>query len=186
MGTRRVIIAGLVTLLGLITATPAGASPPVDRDQFKIEDSFVDPFLSEVCGVEVTVDLNVKVTLTARTDTSFSVKIVESTTFRSEHGSIHVKASTMIRFDPERLVDNGDGTETVLIDHTEAGVVLFKTSNGVLTRDAGIIDWQIQITFDSETGEFLGEEEVVLDVKGPHPTLESGGRLDVICAAVAA
>lgn len=63
---RRRRISGLLAVLGallvvVLGATAAAAQPP-EREVIPIDETFVDPFLSGECGVEVTVTLTGRVT----------------------------------------------------------------------------------------------------------------------------
>ena len=57
-GVLAVLGALLVVVLG---ATAAAAQPPV-KEVIQLNDTFVDPFLSEACGVEVTLTVTGRVT----------------------------------------------------------------------------------------------------------------------------
>ena len=51
----------------------------------------------------------------------------------------------------------------------------------MISRDAGQLTVRFSISFDVETGEFVGFEEEVLDQNGPHPIFFDGPPFDEVC-----
>lgn len=183
----RLTMAVLVPLLAFVFATPAPASadPGVTRERIRFEVvNEVDEDLSTACGVPVIVDSTFNIHIVEFPDGQSKIHINSRSTLSSPHGEVKTLGTSMIQFEAEQVVDNGDGTFTVLVPHREAVSFVNLTAGGNLV-DAGIIDWEIRLVIDAATRELLNEDEVVIQTVGHFPVFSSeGGALSFLCNAL--
>lgn len=177
-----VFLAGLITF---VFATPASADSGVTRQRIRFEVvDVVDEDLSTACGVAVIVDSRFNIHIMEFADGRSKIHINSQSTLSSAFGDVKTIGTSMIHFEAEQLVDNGDGTLTVLVPHRESISFVHLTAEGNVA-DAGIIDWEIRLVVDAATGELLNEEEVVVQTVGHFPVFSSeGGPLSFLCAAL--
>jgi hypothetical protein len=152
---------GGVAIVALALAAPAAA---VGHDHFTS-----DPYPDEWCGI---VGTSVDRVVSNYTDGRESLDV--RTTFSDANGTPLLEIrSTGVRKDGPPI-DNGDGTYSEIF--TNAGLSpSFKIPNGpTIGSDVGLI--QFLITFDSDTGNFVGD---VLKVAGQREALDAQ-----VCAAL--
>lgn len=177
-------LAGLITF---VFAPPASASADrgVTRERIRFEVvGLADEDLSTACGVPVIVDSSFNIHIVEFADGRSKIHINSQSTLSSAFGDVRTIGASMIQFEAEQLVDNGDGTLTVLVPHRESVGFVYLTAEEKVA-DAGIIDWEIRLVIDAATGDLLNEEEVVVQTIGHFPVFSrDGGALSLLCDAL--
>ncbi len=176
---------GVVALtLGLAPPSSALAEGVVTRERIRVEfEDQVDEHLSDACGTTVTADARFNIHLLEFADGRSKIHINSWSQLSSPHGTVSTIGTSMIHFEPEQVIDNGDGTHTILMPHREA-VSYVSLIDGAHMTDAGTIDWELSIIVDNDTGAVLNDHEVIIQTTGRFPTLDRGGQLAVLCEAL--
>lgn len=185
----RQTIAVLAGMLALILTSPVAVSADSgvarERIRFDVEGE-VDDGLSAACGVPVTTDSRFDIHILEFADGRSKVHIHSRSTLSSPYADVTTIGTSMIHFEADQVVDNGDGKLTVVVPHREAISFVSLIAEGNVA-DAGIIDWEIRLVVDAATGELLNEEEVVVQTIGHFPSFSSeGGALSLLCEALTA
>ncbi|MDH3300019.1 MAG: hypothetical protein OES24_05885 [Acidimicrobiia bacterium] len=180
-------MAVLAGMLALVLATPisAAADSGVTRERIRFEvEGAANDDLSAACGVPVIVDSTFNIHIVEFADGRSKIHINSRSTLSSPYADVRTIGTSMIQFEPEQVVDNGDGTLTVLIPHRES-ISFVNLIAGGNVADAGIIDWEIRLVIDAATGELLNEDEVVVQTTGHFPVFSGeGGALSLLCEAL--
>jgi hypothetical protein len=190
---------GLVVVVVVATAAPtawaAGGGKPLIQDRF--DDRFEeepDPFVLDVCGVEVRTEFHswghftLYPDMTARTH--FNTHIVLTDPDTGEVLLVERNSGNVFSEPVVEIVDEEAGTLTVMIEDTFRGVP-FKwrvPGEGVILLDAGTVTFNITLVIDLDTDEVLSFEETFSDVHGPHPslTMSEDEIIALFCAAMTA
>jgi len=176
-----------VLAFSLATPSPASADGGVSKQRIRSEvQGQVNPFLSDVCGVTVVEDARFNIHILRFADGRSKVHINNWSTLSSAEGELSTIGTSMIQFEASQMIDNGDGTLTMLVPHREAvsSVLLIDGAN---VTDAGIIDWELRIVVDAATGDVLNEQEVVVQTTGHFTVFNQGGAaVQLLCDALIA
>lgn len=168
------LIAMIVSALivGLMPAALARGGVTEDEKVTTTVGPAVHSGWTEECGVSVTVSGTISSHFRTFEDGSMKNNFRSYFVYESAYGSLTLKRVSNIDFEPEQVVDNGDGTHTVLIPHRETGMARLQApGERPLTVDAGWIDWLLIIDSDGHHGH--GHHEEILGTSGPHPLLEA-------------
>ena len=176
-----------ITSLTLVTPAAASADAGVSRNRIRFESvDQVDEFLSEACGVTVVVDSRFNIHILEFADGRTKVHINSWSTLSSPEGELSTIGTSMIHFEPAQVIDNGDGTHTVVMPHREAVSSVYLIAGANVT-DAGIIDWDLRLVIDDATGEVLNERELVVQTIGHFPGFNrDGGVVSLLCDSLTA
>lgn len=164
----------LLLVVGLAPAAVAG--PPLVMEKF--EDVFGperDPFLSDVCGFDVFVEVHVKGKFTLFDDLSAKEHVNVHVVFTNpETGAAFLERDAFTVFSDPVSETVEDDILTVRFSDTFKGLPLkwMQPGNGVLIRDAGQVTFEVTIVIDLMTGEEISFDEQISIVKGPHPFLD--------------
>ena len=174
------VVAAMTTLM--LAPTAASADSGVDRNRIRFESQGqVDEFLSSVCGVPVVVDSTFNIHILEFSDGRSKVHVNFRSTYSSPDGGLSRIGKSMIQFEPSQMIDNGDGTITMLVPHRETVSSVYLI-DGANVTDAGVIDWELRFVVDATTGELLNEEEVIVQTVGHFPVISlDGGPLQLVC-----
>ena len=178
---RKRLVAAVTTfgavILVAVGATAAAAAPPVVNGH----DHFIsDPYPDEWCGIEGTSVDTVVAHFMEREDGSTLEAINVTTVFTATESG----KSMLIRQTGARRrsapIDNGDGTYSVIVSNSGQSPGFKLVQGPVLALDVGLV--QLRLTFDAETGEWLGFERgfEVLKEAGQRPVLDC----DAVIAAL--
>lgn len=175
--TRAMLLALVVLVAG---ALPAAAAKPVMTDHYSFGFTEMDPFLTEACGLDVTVDVQVEGKFTMRADGSFSDHVQERVVYRTSAATIHQFGSRNFKGPAETVTERPDGSTTIEFEDFERGLsIRLKDANGVIVRDAGNITFDVTITIDPDGEEIFSVEA---DVKGPHPIFDDPDAVGSLCS----
>jgi hypothetical protein len=167
----KAFLCALSALAVLALAATAGAS--VQRVSFPVDDTFVDEYLTDVCGFEVTIHVEGTVRVLLKLDEEGDVvseidTFSGSLTFSSDTGSFSFPLAQPVFFDYGEGAEIGS-TATIkvvgLFGHvpgfipSDAGIIIL-TGTVVAFDESGIplVDFDGEVTF--EHGNFQGGEEV--------------------------
>lgn len=165
---------------------PAVAEKPVDRHTFTEIIDETDPFAAAGCGVDqVDVDGTVKVQLnffadgTARIHENLKITLSNPDT----GDTVHVRQARKIDDAPVSTEIDENGILTEVFETTFTGLAekWRIPGEGVIARDAGRLSIRATVTIDLVNDVFLGFEEEVLNVNGPHPIWFNGPPFDEVC-----
>jgi hypothetical protein len=164
---RALALAALATLL---LAAPTAAAKP-EMDHVQVDDVFVDGFLSEMCGTEITAHVTGHITFRAFVDGDVVVRELNnyalSAVYESAHGSVRVKD---VGVDRVRYLADGS-IVNVIVGNVQSIQV---PGQGRVYSDVG--QATIHITFD-ENGEGTVE---VLSSAGQHDEDQVGPLCDAL------
>lgn len=188
MRISRVAMALMLGLAVAISLTPQAQATGGVVDRETVQQSFdeVEGGLSEACETEVRVSGSLSFDVRTFADGSVKDHHREDATFSSEYGSISLRIRSMIHFEPEHFVDNGDGTTTIIIPHTENLMVrLQSTGEPPSTMDVGKVSWWLEVTIDSDTGELVSIDEEILSLSGQFDFISGDADfVETVCRAV--
>ena len=138
-GTWRIaaFIAIVIALL-LTTASGVSAEAEVSRDRITFEtNNEVDVFLTDACGLTVIADGTLSIHIIDFGDGRSKVHIQSSTSLTSSEAQLSTLGNSMVHFESSELIDNGDGTSSLLIPHREVGSFVFLIPGGNVA-DGGV------------------------------------------------
>lgn len=176
-------------------ALAAGGGKPLIRDTF--DDRFVeepDPFVLDLCGVEVKTEFHFRGHFTLYPDmtarTHFNDHIVSTDVATGEVLLIERNAANVFSEPVVETIDEEAGTLTVMFEDTFRGVP-FKwrvPGEGVILLDAGTVTFAVTVVFDLATDEVISFEETLSGVHGPHPSLTQpeSETIEIFCDAMTA
>jgi hypothetical protein len=164
-------VVGLAMLGSLLTIGPVSAAAPT-TERIPVDETFVDDFLSDACGVTVTVHETGHFILRTWTDaTGQEIRALNtyalSDTFSSVNGSVSGK-----NVGPDRITFNADGSIII----TTIGNIGLLTIPGLGTTYQNVGRTMLTITFD-EDGNATVE---VTPLGGQH----DGDNTDAICGVL--
>jgi hypothetical protein len=190
---------GLVVAVVVATAAPAawaaGGGKPLVQERF--DDRFVeepDPFVLDVCGVEVRTEFHFWGNFTLYPDmtarTHFNDDVVTTDPDTGEVLLVQRNSGNVFSEPVVEIIDEEAGTLTVMFEDTFRGVPLKwrVPGEGVILLDAGTVTFTGTVVIDLATDEVLSFEETLSDVHGPHPflMLSEEETLDLFCGAMGA
>ncbi|HEX6262226.1 MAG TPA: hypothetical protein VF097_05195 [Actinomycetota bacterium] len=190
---RELLVVPLVLAALLVAAAPVGAEQPLSFERFEFEAGpFPDPFILEVCGLEVLTSSQAKGTITLFTDGTLKehVNLVITST-NPDNGVTTTERDAFTFFSEpfEAVIDEEAGTITRVFREAFVGLPFRQMlpGGGVLIRDAGKVVLLVTIVEDLRTGEELSVEVEELEVRGPHPAgpLDLEERYRPLCDALA-
>lgn len=178
---RRLSRTALVVVVLVAATAPAalgaGGGKPL---QEKFDDRFVeepDPFVLEICGVEVRTEFHFWGNFTLYPDmtarTHFNDHVV-STDPDTGEVLLVVRNSGNVFSEPlVETIDEEAGTLTVMFEDTFRGVPLKwrVPGEGVILLDAGTVTFTGTVVIDLATDEIISFDETISDMHGPHPFL---------------
>ncbi len=171
---RHLSIAALAILATLALAGPALAAKP-QMERMQVDDQFVDDFLSEACGAEVTVHVTGHVTFRAFIDDAGNVtrelnNYALTSTYSSANGSVRAKDVGV-----DRVTYAPDGSfVNVIIGNVQSFNI---PGLGRVYQDTGQIT--LRFTFDAEGNPTV---ELLDDSKGQHDPDQVGPLCSVLGA----
>ena len=190
---------GLVVAVVVATAAPAawaaGGGTPLVQERF--DDQFVekpDPFVLEMCGVEVRVEFHFWGNFTLYPDmtarTHFNADITATDPDTGEVLLVERDSGNVFSEPVVEIIDEEAGTLTVMFEDTVRGVP-FKLripGEGVILLDAGSVTFTGTVVIDLATDEVISFEETFSDLRGPHPslTMPEDEIFDLFCGALGA
>ncbi|MBW3665550.1 MAG: hypothetical protein KY469_20840 [Actinobacteria bacterium] len=174
---RAATLVAVVALLAVLPVTPAAADRPIFQDHIRLQHDLHEvPDLTGACGFEVWHEERVNVIQRVYEDGTEEIRLSVHETL------VNVATGESV----EHLMAGArslDGTQTVDGDHfvidLEARHVGLpshwrKSGEGVLLRDAGLVELDVYVVLDisQDPPELVTEEIEVQVVHGPHPELE--------------
>lgn len=171
----------LVVVVLLVAASPAalaaGGGRPLIQERF--DDRFVEdpePFVLDVCGVEVRTEFHfwgnftLYADMTARTHVNAHIVSTDpmGKVLLVERNAFNVFSEPVVE-----IIDEEAGTLTVMFEDTFRGVPLKwrVPGQGVILLDAGTVTFTVTLVIDFDTGDVISFEEAISDMHGPHPFL---------------
>ncbi len=178
----------LAGLLALALPGTAVARTEVVRDH--IEDELVDPFLSEQCGTEVVLTLDLSITHHSLDDDPLRHRQEErgTLTMSSDHGTViqfwrhagvHEVVEVLEELEPEVFLTR--------VRAEANGTLQLRSPKGrPLVKDAGKVTFEDIAVWDRPNDELtVLLDRTVTRVAGPHPLLDDATFVDTVCAELA-
>lgn len=192
---RMALVVAVLVAAAAPAALAAGGGKPLIRDRF--DDRAVevpDPFVLEVCGVEVRTEFHswghftLYPDMTARVHFNDDIVLTDPDTgevLLVERNSANVFSQPVVE-----IIDEEAGTLTVMFEDTFRGVP-FKwriPGGGVILLDAGTVTFTGTVVIDLATDEVISFEETISDLHGPHPSLSQpeSVTVEIFCDALGA
>lgn len=170
-----VLVVGLSTV-GVTNVHAHQGSPPI-IEHFAEDFTAIHPFLSNLCGFEVQVDVDERGTLRIWPDGRVHVT-QQGTVVLSNPAtgaSLVSQFAGSLRGQRTETV-NHDGTLTITFDNVNTGIPeWWRDGDGnTLVKDRGYIRVVGEVVIDLASGEVISFDQEVT-VHGPHPIAEQGG-----------
>jgi hypothetical protein len=169
---RQLALAALALLATLALAGPALAAKP-QMERLQVDDLFVDGFLSDACGAEVTAHITGHITFRAFTDGADNVvrevnNYALTATYSSANGSVRAKDVGV-----DRVAYAPDGSfVNVIVGNVQSFNI---PGQGRVYQDTGQVT--LRFTFDEEGNATI---EVLDDSKGQHDPDQVGPLCSVL------